>query len=275
MYVLQISNLAHRHRYDGDLTITVYPNLQIRVPNHQLVLPDYDVDSRGNIVEMNSSNRNIVIYSLQDVQKNALPALGNPFLSSAYFFVDYEQKSFTLWQSNATTNSNLRPVGPPECKSELPPPAPSSSVGPQPSSSSSVADRPGKSNSTAAIAGGIVGGLAALAFIVITIVILRRRRRKGQDIDIQSLGSKDPLYKQPEYLYSKAEMPTDRLPPQEMPLERNPPYRLAPHELMVRANNRGTLHELPSFGAQYSLPPTPKRPRRTKSTDGNFDIGSI
>ena len=267
-----------RRRYDGDLTVTVYPNLKIRIPNHQLVIPDYDVDSQGNTVEKNSSNRNVLLYSLQDINKNDMPLFGGPFLSAAYFFVNYDQNEFSLWQSKATTNTDLLPVGPPTCKPDAPKETPhsTSALGAAPPSASPTkADEPRKTNPTAAVAGGVVGGVAAIACVSLALLLYRRRKHQQQQ-NAPILDSQDSMYKQPpEYLYSKAEMPTDRLPPQEMPLEQNPPYNLAPHEMMTKPNNRGTLHELPTYKAQYSLPPTPKRPRRTKSTDGNFDIGSV
>ena len=268
-------------RYDGDLTITVYPNLQIKIPNHQLVVPDFDIDSQGNMVEKNSSNKNVLLYSLQDVNKNDMPLFGGPFLSAAYFFVDYDQKQFSLWQSKPTVDTDLVRVGssPPTCKADpskvSTQPAAASNSPPPPFTSAKAAE-PKKTNLTAAVVGGVVGSLVAVACASLALFLLRRRRRQQEQ---NALGldadNKDPMYKQQEYLYSKAEMPTDRMPPQEMPLEQNPPYNLAPHEMNAKPDNRGTLHELPSFKAQYSLPPTPKRPRRTRSMVGNFDIGSI
>ncbi|KAL9631998.1 MAG: hypothetical protein Q9164_005580 [Protoblastenia rupestris] len=177
----------------------------------------------------NDSNRNVLINSLENQNKNDLPHFGKAFLSSAYLFVDYDQDQFTLWKSIATTDTRLVPVGPPSCRSsaavstqgtsDLAAPAPLS-----PSSSSSDKGVP-----TGGIAGGVVGGVAALALGFAAFYLLGRRKRKQrQALEEAQEAAK---MKDADGSYYKAEMPTDRQPPQELPLIADPRYGVGPYEL--------------------------------------------
>ena len=174
------------------------------------------------------------MLSLQDVNKDDMPHFGKPLMSSAYLFVDNDNEQFTVWKSKAGTDTRLVAVGPSTCSPS--PPVSTSTVSPEPvppapsPSPSPVSD--GRA-STGAIAGGVVGGLAALALSFIALYILARRRRKRrQALEQEEEAAKsEELKKATGDSYFKPEMPSDRQPPQEMPLTSDPRYGLAPYEL--------------------------------------------
>lgn len=100
------------HSYDGDMTITISPGLDIRIPNHQLVSPDYHFNAEGSLTEPNSTVRELLFNSLQEANANDMPVLGRPFLASSYLFVDNDRQEFTLWPGNPTaTEEEIIPVG--------------------------------------------------------------------------------------------------------------------------------------------------------------------
>lgn len=90
--------------------MTLSSGLQIRIPNHQLILPDYHISSQGEII-VNGSDRVVLINSLQAINLYDMPQLGQPFLSSAYLLVNEDTAQFTLWKSNPTTTRNLLAIG--------------------------------------------------------------------------------------------------------------------------------------------------------------------
>ncbi|KAL8689244.1 MAG: hypothetical protein Q9218_005039 [Villophora microphyllina] len=221
--------------YDGDMTFTLSSGLNIRIPNHQLVLPDYSVNAQGFLTIDDPSVREVTILSLVDINKNDMPILGQPFLSSAYLFVDHDHEQFTLWASNRTsTEQKLVPIGPGTCR-------PSASIAtPFPTSTAQTPTVPPPRNSnehrsisTGGIVGIVIGSLAALAIISLLLVRYLRRRHP------RTPPPPPPHDTKPErqdarlttYLASKPEMPSDRQPPQEMPLEQHAPYTIAPHEM--------------------------------------------
>ncbi|MCJ1247152.1 hypothetical protein MMC30_004364 [Trapelia coarctata] len=72
----------------------------------QLVLPDQKISDAGNVVP-NTSVRDVMLYSLQDVNKNDLPQLGYWFFTAAYLMVNHDAGTFTMWEANPTTDSKL------------------------------------------------------------------------------------------------------------------------------------------------------------------------
>lgn len=115
-------------RHDGDLTFTLSSTLDIRIPNHQLVLsvPDDQVDLQGQ--KLFSSNKRVVlINSPEGTSLNNMPYLGRHFSSPAHLVVSNELETFTISQSNLTETKNLMAIGPQSC-SDSPPPVTSSSA---------------------------------------------------------------------------------------------------------------------------------------------------
>lgn len=251
-------------RYDGDLTVTVYPNLEIRVPNHQLVVPEYDFNSYGQRYIKNSTNREVLLYSYQGINKNDMPVYGKPFLTSAYLFVNSDRGEFTLWASQANTTQNIVSVGPPVCSSTptsqptLPAPTALATSGPR------------KKGNTGAIAGVVVGGVAGIALIFGALFFLVRKRRNKRrqqerqkilpgDASLPGSGQRSSRWGE------KAEMSTDTHPPLEMPITRDPGYARPPYEMPGRKDARYVMvpHEMPGGKdhtqsvAAYEMPATP------------------
>ena len=246
-------------RYDGDLTFNIYPDLEITIPNHQLVVPDIEINPVGQEVVSNYTKyAEVLINSLQADNANDIPRFGMPFLSSAYLTVDNDNQQFTLWASQQSQSSNLVELGPPACR----PPVATSTPTPKPLPSVLAPPPPSGSNngpSKAAIAGGSIGGLAAAICLCIGAFALQKRRRRRQQEREKAAPAEpviDSMYSDTSAFY-KPEMPSDRQPPQEMPLVPNPGYTLAPYELPFEAP-----HELPPAPPEkdvfHEMPATPR-----------------
>ena len=233
-----VRQLLNIRRYDGDLTFDIYPDLEITIPNHQLVVPDIEINPEGQeFVSNYSTYAEILINSLQAINLNDIPRFGTPFLSSAYLLVDNDHQQFTLWASQQSETSNLIELGPPACRPPVAPSVPTSTpIAPPPPSSST-----GSRHSKAAIAGGVIGGLATTSLFcgAYLLYIRRRKRQQKREQALQAGPIIDATYSDT-LAYNKAEMPSDKQPPQELPLIRNPGYDFAPHELQQEAP-----HELP------------------------------
>lgn len=185
---------------------------------------------------MNSSEVVVLINSLQDVNKNNIPRFGTPFLSSAYLIVDNDHKQFTLWKSQQSQKSNLIPIGPPACTTPVLTPTPPPSTSPLASPSSN----PHSSHSglsKGAIAGATVGGIAAVAICLCALSLLKSRRRRHLQEETRQREEKartDAMktdVSTTNAAHWKPEMPSDKQPPQEMPLGRIGGDRLELYEV--------------------------------------------
>ena len=212
--------------------------LSIRTPNYQLVKPDFSVDSRGQNEIINSSIREVMLNKLEGVTENHLPLLGQTFLSSAYLTVDLDEKEFSLSEYNETIEQELVALGPRGCSSDVP------AVPTAKPSNNSIVNTIGRGSTAqnqhaGTIAGVIVG---CIAFVLIALGAFlwyrksRARRAMGPERG-QGLhnGSRDSPLSNP--FFYNPELPTDRHPPQEMPLEKHQPSALAPYELTVGTHN--------------------------------------
>ncbi len=212
-------------RYDGDLTFSISGGLDITIPNHQLVVPNIEINSQGQEILSNSSQAEILINSLQGVNTNDLPLFGLPFLSSAYLIVDNDKQQFTLSQSQQSTTSNLVAIGPPACNTPAPSPTPntlpsvlaSPSPTPKPSSGSTP---------TGAIVGAVVGGVVILA-VCVGVFFIRKKRRVGRFTEMQ----RQEYVEADEPVIKTSELASDRLSPQEMPLDRDSGHGIPPYEM--------------------------------------------
>lgn len=222
-------------RYDGDLTVSLSGGLDITIPNHQLVIPSYRVNEEGRVFIENSSNREVLMNSLQDGNSNML-LLGRAFLTSAYLLVDNDHLEFTLWKSEPTQSEKLVPLGIPTCRRDSP--LASSTAGSQNSSSetplphnehSSGGLRPG------AIAGIVLGAIFFVTGLLFGVLLFRQRRakqsyaQKRQSTDIIT-GLEDSNDNK-----GLQEMPTDYHEPKEMPLTQHPPYDQTPYEMPAQS----------------------------------------
>ncbi|KAK4698137.1 hypothetical protein P7C71_g12, partial [Lecanoromycetidae sp. Uapishka_2] len=230
--------------YDGDLTISLDPGLDIRIPNHQLIVPEYDFNASGEAsIDNGTSVREVLIGSLQQVNANDMLVLGLPFFTSAYMLVDNDNEEVTLWQAQASTAQDLVAVGTPDCT-----PTPSASPTPSPSPSSVLHSAVARATvSGGAIAGAAIGGLIGIAIVVGAFLLVKQRQKKAKNEMDRDPGSSSP---EPLTSYGKPELASDQIPPQEMPLVRNTGYRLAPYELSENRN----YGELPA-----EPPPVPEK----------------
>jgi len=161
--------------------------------------------------------------------------------------VDNDHKQFAIWKSQQSQESSLTPMGPPACGSQVPTPTPPPPAPPQASPAADPASHDSTpSASKGAIAGGTIGGLAAVALCLSAYLVLRRRRirrtereKLRQEEEARTEPNKSNMYRE-HAAYWKAEMPSDKQPPQEMPLEHNTGYTLEPYEVHGEAT-----HELP------------------------------
>ncbi len=207
--------------YQGDLTIKLDSGLAFRIPNSQLVKPDIYIADSGRI-EVNDTVRNVMIYSLQDVNENDLPRLGRYFLTAAYLMVNYDTETFTLWEANPTTETELVAVGgdaSASCTSNL------SANASDASGSQSAIPRADGSWSAGQIAGAVIGILAGLTAVSLLAWWFFRRRKSTAAVEVSQATSQmaqvDALSKPQESqeLWSgpvRNLAPSERLAPQEL-----------------------------------------------------------
>ncbi|KAL6715894.1 hypothetical protein ACLMJK_006855 [Lecanora helva] len=253
--------------YDGDLTISIDPGLDITIPNHQLVVPNYDINASGQLYAKNQSTREVLINSLQQINANDKLVLGLPFFTSAYMMVDNDREQFTLWKSQASKTSQLVAMPALNCKNVTSPTSP----GPPPAVSSAVNTATDhKLVSNGAIAGAVVGALAG-GMLLVSAAFLIWKRRTAQTPAEEPEKSTTTSRPTTPILY-KPELASDRQPPQEMPVTRDPETASAPYEMSEeRARQelpaRGA-HEMPGVALsrlQHELPGLPSSPKSTKS----------
>lgn len=188
------------------------------------------------------------LYALREQSADSFVLAGTPFLSSAYLMVDNDHEQFTLWKSQQSQTSNLIAIGPPACNSPIPTPTAQSLP-------SVLASPPaGHHRSTGvpkgAIAGAVIGGLAIIGLCMGAFLMRKRRRtqhrqeqrqeQERQEYEARVEATKNSVYSDdPAYL--KPEMPSDKQPPQEMPLEQDTGYSIAPYEM-----HSLETHEMPA-----------------------------
>lgn len=164
------------------MTISLSSGLSIRISNDQFLVPYVFVYYSGKRYT-NDDKIDLLWNSISGQQ----PAtLGRYFLTAAYYMVNHDSNSFTLWEANPTTSSNLVPVMNEEtaedCGNEggvvqtsltgyaTPTGTESSLLG--------TSASPG-STRVPAIAGGVVGGAALLAITGLGAFFLFRRRQRA------------------------------------------------------------------------------------------------
>ncbi|KAI9826349.1 MAG: hypothetical protein M1832_000266 [Thelocarpon impressellum] len=167
--------------YKGSLTVSI-AGLEVTIPNEQLVVPEYVLNSRGQTVIASEYSRELLINPLQEVNKNDMPILGQVFLASSYLHVDEDSQTFSLWRSVANDEKRIVATGDPrDC-----PAAKSAEEGaPSPSpvpAESAPGPSPSKALSTGAVAGAITSGIvaASLAVVLAWFLCARRWRRQPQ-----------------------------------------------------------------------------------------------
>ena len=176
-YKLWGMNYATQGIFDGDLQFILSSGLELTIPNSQLVVPDVQVDSQGQMYVSNDTVREILVYNLEDSNINDMSLLGQVFLTSVYMHVDNEREQFTLWQAKPTTDEDLIVVQSASLSSCNSTPAPENPKGEVPSASSK------RQISSGAIAGIILGALLAVLTGII-LAFLFKRRKGGLDLSV-------------------------------------------------------------------------------------------
>lgn len=229
------------------------------------MVPQYGYNTQGVEVDYNATDvAEVLINSLQEINKNDMPILGRAFLTSAYLMVDTENQQFTLARANATNAEKIVPLGPPACQSpkSTATPIPTVSTAASATGPTTVSSTPPipaithQGVSKGVIAGATVGGAAAIAICLGALLLLRRRRRTRQYQIAQTENEKrDPPIdgvSEPGSGIHKAEMSSDytHQPAAEMPSQRHPPYSLGPHEMPSQQEQQ------PYKTAHYEMPTT-------------------
>ncbi|KAL9619503.1 MAG: hypothetical protein Q9160_005866 [Pyrenula sp. 1 TL-2023] len=211
--------------YAGDLSFTLSSGLKVSIPNDQLVVPDISIAADGTTV-YNSSVREIMVNSLQEINSNDMPLLGHTFLSQVYMNVNYDLNIFSLWSARATGEEDLVSIGPGGslgCGKGAPARPGNVTMPPdEPSGSNDNNDSKGSSSMSSGTKAGIaVGAIAGVAFLVAIFLTLRyykRRHKLGQYTNPENapsasfstasaaaLPNKEPNRRS----YTKAELPAE------------------------------------------------------------------
>ena len=211
------------------------------------MLPDYGINDQGQIIPSNDSSRVVLIDSTKDARQDDHPFLGQSFLSSAYLLVNYDLETFTVSQSNVTKTKSLIAIAPQTCRN----PAPTKPLDPGSLStiSSVLPSSPGRALPNRAIPGIVVGAIIFGLLLIGAMFLLRKRlvlqrvfgRTKESTMDHNG-GTPDTGAHATDPFYLKPELPSDRQPPQEMPLVQHPLHCLAPFELPLE---RQSIQEMP------------------------------
>ncbi|CAM1508966.1 Fc.00g027050.m01.CDS01 [Cosmosporella sp. VM-42] len=92
--------------YDGDMSFKFDSNLQITIPNHQLLVPERLINSKGRLVP-NATRPVIRLNPPEDSNKNILPVLGRYFFTGAYVLSNQDANEFKLYEANPTSDEDL------------------------------------------------------------------------------------------------------------------------------------------------------------------------
>lgn len=199
------------------MTFFLDSGLEIRVPNDQFMTPFVDINREGRRV-VDNSKREFLMNPLS----NQPATLGRYFLTAAYLMVNHDSNSFTLWQANPTTSTDLVPVhdeeAAKECRGDVPglvQPSASATASPSASPTNDAQndhdqtkeDRGATSISPAVIGGAAGGGAAALVLAGVVAFIIIHRRRKKRATTAGTIASKSNA-PPPQYDY-KYKLPYD------------------------------------------------------------------
>lgn len=207
-------------RYTGGLTFILSSGLKVSIPNDQLVVPDISIAADGTTV-FNSSVREVMINSLQDLNTNDMPILGHTFLSQIYLNVNYDLDIFSLWSARATGEEDLVGIGPGGSlgcgKGAATKPGNVTTSPGQPAENSTSTKPKASSPMSPGEKGGIaVGAIGAVALLVAAFYVTRYyRRRHGflrysnrSAAGVTSGASLEDQVRR-RNTYTKAELPTE------------------------------------------------------------------
>lgn len=218
------------------MTIKLNSGFSVRIPNDQLVVPELTIDDSTGALHANGSTPELVINAMQMGNADDLPKLGRQFLSSAYLMVNQDGGSYTLWEANQDTNEDLVAIDknnvpvtqfcaandgtsttagaaatqhgtlkPTDVFSTSASSNDNATSGPSndngdlsPAQGSASSDGGGNSNlSNGALAGIVVGGVAAIAIVAGLVLFFCARKRKMR---------RNPPADPPEYYFPEREL---------------------------------------------------------------------
>ena len=152
-----------------------------------------------------------MLYSLQGINANDIPRLGYFFFTSAYLHVNHDDSTFTLWQANPTTNTNLVSVMSNDhanaCSNGSTLTTPNGST---PTTSNSTATSSSQAANQTSLPGAAIGGIVAGGVVVVAAVGLMIfcliRKRKPKQADLIPTDTK-PREADPNLWHAKPELP--------------------------------------------------------------------
>ncbi|KAF2457873.1 aspartic peptidase domain-containing protein [Lineolata rhizophorae] len=166
--------------YTGDLTFKLENDIDIRVPNHQLVKPEMQVTDQGSVFE-NTTISVLLINSLRDANEDDVLAVGKYFFTSAYLTVNLDTQSFSIFKANPTFDTDPVAINDDSSAADCEvtgtiSAGPSSSPTPQQTIAGDGSNSP-SSLSGSAIAGAVVGSVFGAALIAVAVLYFLQRRR--------------------------------------------------------------------------------------------------
>lgn len=185
--------------FEGDITLKFASGLSIRVDNAQFISPDVTINKTTGDFVVASTEYDVAMIALQDTNSNDILRIGRNFFSAAYIMVNYDVGEFTIWSANPTASQNLVAVDPTGAEyasfcSSNNDTATVTAGGASPSSTDIFSNVTTSGSATSksdvpAIAGGAVGGAAAIAVLfLIAWLLLGGRRKADKKSRINELG---------------------------------------------------------------------------------------
>lgn len=254
------------------MTIVLNSGLSVTIPNHQLIVPDVRIADDGSLELEKEDEREVLIYATGDANAHDMPLLGQAFLSALYLHVNNDEKTFTLWEANPTTEEKLVAVGTAcassAANSAASPSAKSTSASAAVSSSSTASPKATPGHATRGeIAAAAIGGIIALAIPIAILLWWRKRAQTRRTQEAARLRDRNSgafdTYKEAIYETSAESTPQH--------LSAASSHELASHSIYEMPSDRAsTKYEL---GLPSPRPPSPVPPKengwRTSARSGN------
>ncbi|KAK2000739.1 hypothetical protein LX36DRAFT_571600 [Colletotrichum falcatum] len=190
--------------YEGALTITLSSGLKVRVERDNLVLPHVELDQQTGEMLVNETGKDLLIDSMQDVNRNDMAQLGWQFLSAAYLQVNYETSEFSLWVANPTRDVDIVTLDSSDndvtdfCTSRSDNGNGTISGGGSSGGDGSSTGSTSPGLSPGAISGISVGGAATVALIIgAAVLFYKRRKSSGPPLPSPGIGQNTSWPPQP------------------------------------------------------------------------------
>lgn len=158
------------------------------MPNDQYVVPFVEIAGNGSRI-FNESRREVLISTIADQPAT----LGRYFLTAAYLMINQDANTFTLWQANSDSSTELVPVMSESVLSSCDNATASNQSSTTPEAGTSLKETSNKL-SGAAIGGTVVGvlvGIAAFA-ILIYFFIYKPKHQRNEPPMSNSYSNSDP-----------------------------------------------------------------------------------